>query len=185
MIKPLPFRKQSPLTLNLWNAAVVVGSVMLCALMLILRLPVMVLSGIGPNWLLVWVVTWSIKRTSVEGVLAGICLGLIQDGLTAAQPTHTVGLALVGLLTGRLNKKRFIQEDFISIALIVFAMALMVEAVAAIQFGLGGTHRLEDVWLHFRQMALSSGILSSLWAPVVYFPLNRWWTRYHRLLGIE
>lgn len=185
MIKPLPFRKQSPLPLNLWNAAIVVGSVMLCALMLLLRLPGMVLSGIGPNWLLVWVVTWSIKRTSLEGVLAGICLGLIQDGLTATQPTHTVGLALVGLLTGRINKKRFIQEDFISIALIVFGMALMVEAIAAIQFGLGGTHRLEDVWLHFRQMALSSGILSSLWAPVVYFPLNRWWTRYHRLLGIE
>ena len=145
----------------------------------------MALSGIGPNWLLVWVVTWSIKRTSVQGILAGMCLGLIQDGLTASQPTHTVGLALVGLLMGRLNKKRFIQEDFISIALIVFGLAFMVEAVAAFQFGLGGTHQLRDVWLHVRQTALSSAIMSSFWAPVVYFPLNRWWERYHRLLGIE
>ena len=185
MIKPLPVGKQSPLILNLWNAVIIVGSVLLCAAMLLLRLPVMVLSGIGPNWLLAWLVTWSIKRTSLQGILAGICLGLIQDGLTASQPTHTVGLALVGLLAGRLNKKRFIQEDFISIALIVFGLALMVEAVAAIQFGLGGTHQLEDVWLHFRQTALSSAILSSFWAPVVYFPLNRWWERYHRLLGIE
>lgn len=185
MIKPLPLKKQSLLALNLGNAAIVLGSVLFCALMLLLRLPVMVLSGIGPNWLLVWVVTWSIKRTPMGGILAGICLGLIQDGLTATQPTHIVGLALVGLLTGQLNKKRFIQEDFISIALIVFGMALMVEAVAAIQFGLGGMHRLEDVWLHFRQMALSSAILSSLWAPVVYFPLNRWWTYYHQQLGID
>lgn len=185
MIKPLHLRKQSPLTLNVWNAVIIVGSVMGCALMMLLRLPMMVWSGIGPNWLLVWVVTWSIKRTSIQGILAGICLGLIQDGLTATQPSHIMGLALVGLLTGRLNKKRFIQEDFISIALIVFGMALIVEAVTAIQFGLGGTHRLEDVWLHVRQTALSSAIFSSLWAPVVYFPLNRWWTRYHQRLGLE
>lgn len=185
MIKPLPLRKQSSLALNVLNGMIVVSSVMLCAVMLLLRLPVMVLSGMGPNWLLVWLVTWSINRTSVQGILAGICLGLIQDGLTASQPTHMVGLALAGLLTGRLNKRRFIQEDFISIALIVFGLALMVEAVAAIQFGLGGTHPLGEVWLHFRQTALSSAILSSFWAPVIYFPLNRWWERYHRLLGIE
>ncbi|NJK28948.1 MAG: rod shape-determining protein MreD [Acaryochloris sp. RU_4_1] len=185
MIKPLPLRKQSLLNLHLWNSGIILGSVLLCSVMMLLRLPAMVLSGIGPNWLLVWVVTWSVKRTTLQGTMAGICLGLIQDGLTASQPTHTMGLALVGLLTGRLNTKRFLQEDFISIALIVFAMALMVEATAAIQFGLGGTHRLEDVWLHFRQTALSSAILSSFWAPVVYFPLNRWWERYHRLLGIE
>lgn len=152
--------------------------------MLLVRLPGMTLSGIGPNWLLIWVVTWSIKRTPLQGIWAGICLGLLQDGLTAAQPTHMVGLALVGFLTGRINTKGLIEEDFISRALIVFAMALMVETIAALQFGLAALHPLMDVWLHLRQTALSSAILSSLWTPVVYVPLNLWWQRYHRLLGI-
>jgi hypothetical protein len=32
-----------------------------------------------------------------------------------------------------------------------------------------------EIWLQHQRIALSSAIISSLWAPVLYYPLNRWW----------
>jgi rod shape-determining protein MreD len=142
----------------------------------------MELLGVGPNWLLIWVVAWSVKRSAWQGAVAGIVLGLIQDGMTAPHPTHALELALVGVLTARLQKQRYIQEDFISVALIVFGMAVIAETVTALQFSIIGfsypnepNRTLAEIWFYHQRIALSSAILSSLWAPVVYFPLNRWW----------
>ena len=166
------------------NWSVTVGSVVLCLLILPVRLPGMELLGVAPNWLLIWVVAWSVKRSQFQGAIAGLTLGLLQDGMTAHQPTHTLSLIIVGLLTARLQKQRYIQEDFISVALIVFGMAVIAETVTAIQISLYDLFQpsspypsLPEVWLYHQRIALSSAILSSLWAPVVYYPLNRWWEK--------
>jgi rod shape-determining protein MreD len=150
--------------------------------MLPTRWPGMELLGIGPNWLLIWVVAWSVKRTVWEGAFAGIVLGLLQDSMTSANPTHAVTLGVVGMLTSLIQKQRFIEEDFISIALIVFAMAVVAETIFGLQLTMmsnaSGGHSLrkvEDIWTYYQRVALASAILSSLWAPVVYYPLNRWW----------
>ncbi len=167
----------SPWARQFVNWIVTVGSVILCLMIVPARLPGMELLGIAPNWLLIWVVAWSIKRTSVQGALAGLALGLMQDGLTSPQPTHVLSLVIVGILTGRIQKQRYIQEDFISVALIVFGMAVVGETVTAIQYSLQGDRNLAEIWTDHQRIALSSAILSSLWAPVLYYPLNRWWER--------
>lgn len=177
------------------NWTVTVSSVFLCLLVLPTRLPGMELLGIAPNWLLIWVVAWSVKRTAVQGAIAGLVLGLLQDGMTSPNPSHALSLAVVGILTARLQKQRYVQEDFISVALIVFGMAVLAETVTALQFSflgasVGGTNssavaqccasvsrNLAEIWTYHQRIAISSAILSSLWAPVVYFPLNRWWER--------
>jgi rod shape-determining protein MreD len=141
----------------------------------------MELLGIGPNWLLIWVVAWSIKRTSFQGAIAGLALGMIQDGMTSPHPTHTLSLILVGILTARIQKQRYIEEDFISVALIVFGMAVMGETVTAIQYSFQANHNLAEIWAYHQQVALASAILSSLWAPAIYYPLNRWWERMNLL----
>lgn len=157
------------------NCLVTAGSVLICLLILPTRLPGMELAGIGPNWLLIWVVAWSVKRPALQGALAGLALGLIQDGMTAYHPTHALSLIIVGYLTARIRKQRYIQEDFISVALIVFAMAVLAETITALQFTIQGGRTLAEIWTYHQFIALSSAILSSLWAPVIYFPLNRWW----------
>ena len=162
------------------NWLITVTSVLICLLILPTRFPGMTLLDVGPNWLLIWVVAWSVNRTMVEGILAGLVLGWLQDGMTAAHPTHALSLMMVGALTARLQKQRYIQEDFISIALIVFGMAVLAETVIAVQFsvqafGADGGRELGSIWLYHQQIALASAILSSLWAPAVYYPLNRWW----------
>lgn len=175
-----------PYKSQLVDWSITVGSVLLCLLVLPMRLPGMELLSIAPNWLLIWVVAWSIKRTVVQGAIAGLVLGLIQDGMTSPHPTHALSLAIVGILTARLQKQRYIQEDFISVALIVFGMAVLAETITAIQFSLSdfekGTgsyfaRNLADIWTYHQRIALSSAILSSLWAPVIYYPLNRWWEK--------
>ncbi|MEB3229447.1 MAG: rod shape-determining protein MreD [Leptolyngbyaceae bacterium] len=165
------------------NWGLTVGSVIFCNLILLTRFPGMELLGVGPNWLLIWVVAWSLQRPAFQGAIAGICLGLMQDGLTMHYPTHTISLAIAGVLTARLQKQKYIQEDFISVAMIVFGMAVVVETVMAIQFSLyvllerlpGSYLLFTETWLYHQQVAISSAILSSLWAPVIYYPLSRWW----------
>ncbi|MDB9384702.1 rod shape-determining protein MreD [Nodularia spumigena CS-584] len=159
------------------NWAVTFGSVLFCVLMLPTRFLGMELLGIGPNWLLIWVVAWSVKRSVWEGIFAGIVLGLLQDAMTSPHPTHAITLGFVGLLTALLQKQRFIQEDFISIALIVFVMAIVAETIFGLQLSLIGGREVEDIWAYYQRGALASAILSSLWAPVVYYPLNLWWQK--------
>jgi rod shape-determining protein MreD len=150
-------------------------TVMLCLLMLPTRLPGMELLGIGPNWLLIWVVAWSVNRSVFSGLLSGIILGLLQDAMTSPDPTHALSLGLVGMLTALMQKQRFIQEDFISIALIVFAMAVVADTIFAFQLSWAGNRHAASIWTYYQRATLASAILSSLWAPVVYYPLNRWW----------
>ncbi|MBE7380776.1 MAG: rod shape-determining protein MreD [Leptolyngbya sp. SIO1E4] len=172
------------------NIIVVLGSALLCCIMLPMRPPGMELLGVSPSWLLIWVVAWSVKRTSFEGVIAGLVLGLVHDGLTGYFPTHTIGLVLVGFLTARIQKQRFIQEDFASVAIIVFGMTVIAQTMMAIQIS---AHQLlwqnspypglPEIWLQHQRIALSSAILSSLWAPVIYYPLNRWWEHYEHVMA--
>lgn len=172
-----PLSRWHPQLRQVIDYLVIAGSVLFCLMMLPTRFPGMELLGIGPNWLLIWVVAWSVKRNTFQGAMAGAVLGLLQDAMSSPDPTHALSLGVVGGLTGMLQKQRFIQEDFISIALIVFGMAVLSETIFALQMTLMGHAVAIDVWAHFQKVALASAILSSLWAPVVYFPLNRWWQR--------
>lgn len=165
------------------NGAVTISSVILCLLLLPTRFPGMELAGIGPHWLLIWVVSWSVGRNVWQGFSAGLILGLLQDGLTALQPTHAFGLALVGFLTARLKKQHYTDENFISVALIVFAMAVIAETVTAVQFSLTQNQfimekayeLLADTWTYHQRVALASAIVTSLWAPILHYPLSLWW----------
>ncbi len=157
------------------------------------RGPGLELAGITPDWPLIWVVCWSVRRAAWQGAVAGVALGLLQDGLTQAQPTHALGLGLAGFLTARLQKQRFVQEDFISVALIVFGMTVISQTVMALQWTMltslslrsagfalswmgNEAHRsVESIWITHQKITLTSAILSSLWAPVLYLPLNWCW----------
>lgn len=171
---------------QLWlSTLVTVGSVLFCLLLSFARIPGGTMLGVVPDWALIWVVAWSVKRTPWEGAIAGLVLGLLQDAITAPYPTHTFSLVAVGILTARLQKQRYIQEDIVSIALIVFGMAVIGETVMALQISLnrlfveGSLYpQLGEIWRYHQRIALSSAILSSLWAPALYYPLNRWWERY-------
>ncbi len=172
-IKPLS--RWHPRLRKITDWGIIAASVLLCLFLLPNRFPGMELLGIGANWLLIWVVVWSVKRSAFQGAFAGIVLGLLQDAMTSPQPTHAISLGIVGFLIGLFQKQRFIQEDFISIALIVFVMAMLSDTIFALQLIAAGTASSDVIWAYYKKVTLASAILSSLWAPVVYYPLNRWW----------
>lgn len=183
-------------SLKSFNWILTTLSVLICALVLLTRIPGMEIFGVIPNWFLIWVVSWSIISpvtlptgmkdavlettfAYLQGGAGGLVLGFIQDGMTGLYPSHAPSLTLVGVLTVFLHKRviRHLREDFISIALVVFGMTLVSETVMALQFSSLGHRTLAEIWTSHQQIALSSAILSSLWAPVLYFPLNRLWRK--------
>ena len=173
--------KTSLRELRLLNVLIILCSILLCCILILLRLPGMELLGISPDWLLIWVVIWSVKRTVWQGAVAGIALGLIQDALTSPYPSHVLSLALVGIITASLRKQRYAQEDFITIALIVFVMVVVTEIILAIQFSLTFINPLESIRQYYQYRILSSAIISSIWAPVLHYPLNIWWKNLRKI----
>lgn len=171
----------SPKTRQTLNVLVIVGSILICIFFSLTRLPGMELLGIGPNWLVMWVVAWSVKRTVFQAIVAGLSLGLIQDGLTSSYPSHVLVLVIVGFLTARLQKQKYVKEDLMSVVLIVFLMSMIGETLLAIQYVILDVRPLQDILLDYQQISLSAAILSSLWMPVLYYPLNEWWTHIKNL----
>lgn len=167
-----PILKQS-----LWT---VLGSLVICLLLMPARLPGMSIGDIAPNWLLIWLVSWSLNRPVLVAVMAGVAIGLVHDAVTVpadvAQQTfsHTWGMGLIGGLTALLQKQRYLYEDFISVALIVFGMTVLAETTIALQLSVLG-YDLGQVWGHQQRITLISALLSGLWAPVLHFPLRRFW----------
>ncbi len=160
---------------QLLNGLIIVVSVLLCIFLSLTRLPGMELLGIGPNWLVIWLITWSFKRRVFDAVVAGLTLGLIQDGITSTYPSHVLVLVIIGYLTARIRKQRYAKEHLMSVVLIVFVMTLLAESLMAFQYVVRGILPLEQIWPDYQKIALSSAILSSLWTPILYYPLSRWW----------
>ena len=166
----------STLIFQVLNRFIVFGSAIICLLLMQVRMPWIEIFDIGPNWVLIWLVAWSIKRPIWQAAMGGLALGLILDGMSGAMPTHVYPFVIVGSLTVilyRLFVKK-VQEDFISVAFIVFGMVIVFETLRTLQFVSTGNYILADLWVSQQQVALSSAILSSLWAPVIHFPLQGW-----------
>jgi len=166
----------SPTVTRSINYAVIVGSLLVFSILLLTRIPGMTILGFSPQWLLIWLIAWSIKRDLMYAVIGAIAVGWIHDSLMVTPiPSHIPGFVVVAALTASWRQQRYIQEDFISLALLVFIMTFTAETIMAIQHLLLGLRSLGDIWLEHQRIALSSAVLSSLWAPLSCTPLVRWW----------
>lgn len=166
--------KKSLDLLKIVNILVIFTSVAICSFLMLVELPGMELLGNSPNWLLIWVVAWSMKRTIWQGAIAGIIIGLIYDGITTSPPSHILSLVVVGVLTSSLQKQKYIGEDFISVAFIVFFMTIVAETIFAFQYGRQQILSMPEVWQHYQQIVIALATISSLWSPAFYYPFNRW-----------
>lgn len=142
--------------------------------MMLVDIPGIELLETNPNWLLIWLVAWSIKRTIWQGAIAGLIIGWIYDGIAVNSPSHVLSFILVGMLTSSLQKQKYIGEDFISVALVVFFMTILAETIFAWQYATEYLVSIDEVIQKYKQIVIISAIITSLWSPAFYYPFNLW-----------
>ena len=154
------------------NLLFIAISVVICSILMLVDLPGVELLETNPNWLLIWLVSWSIQRTVWQGAIAGLAIGWIYDGISLSSPSHAISFVLVAMLTSAVQKHRYLGEDFISVAFVVFFMSVIADTIFAWQYageyGLGVT----QIFQKYQQVAPISAIISSLWSPAFYYPFN-------------
>ena len=164
--------KRSSEFLKIANLLLILLSVTLCSFLMLFDIPGVELLETNPNWLLIWVVAWSIKRTIWHGAIAGLTIGWIYDGISLSSPSHAASFMFVGILTSGIQKQRYIGEDFISVACVVFFMTIFAETIYAWQYAREYSLTLLEVFQRYQQDAIILAVITSLWSPAFYYPFN-------------
>jgi len=149
--------------------------------------------GVGPSWLVMWTIAWSLRRSIWLAATAGVVLGLIQDAMTfpatttlGTIPTHVLSLTTVAVLTFGLHKRRYLDDSILSVSLTTFFLTLVSESITGLQYLVQvaieqsvevGVDSLSHLWPHQSLVVLLSAILSGLWMPILYYPLDLWWQK--------
>jgi rod shape-determining protein MreD len=182
-----------PIARTVLNVLAIGGSLGLCLMLSPTRFPGMEILGVGPNWLVMWTIAWSIRRSLWHATAAGIAIGLIQDAMTfpaattlGSIPTHVLSLTAVAVLTFWLHKHRYVDDGILPVAMMTALLTFLAEALLGAQYLLQTTlgHSLEvslDSFNHLTTnqssvMAISA-VLSGLWMPIIYYPLHLWWQK--------
>jgi rod shape-determining protein MreD len=190
-----------PVVRNGLNISIIITSIGLCLLLLPTRLPGMEILGVGPSWLVMWTITWSLNRSIWHAATAGIVLGLIQDGMTfplttalGTLPTHVLSLTIVGVLTFWLHKRRYLDDTILSVSVAAFMLTIVSEFITGFQYLLDiaikqspadSFDSLNYLWTNQSPIILIAAILSGLWMPILYYPLNFWWKKIFRITKIN
>ena len=183
-----------PLVRNGLYLLTVVGSAGLCLLLLPTRLPGMEILGVGPSWLVMWTIAWSLHRSVWHAATAGIVLGLIQDGMTfttttalGTVPTHVLSLTTVGVLAFLLHKRRYLDDTVFSASTAAFLLTIVSEVITGLQYLLemaieispaASIDSLNSLSTNQLPSILITAVLSGLWMPVLYYPLQLWWQKW-------
>ena len=171
----MPNQSQTHLdTLKILNSFFILFSFVICCALMLLRVPFLELLGTSPNWLLIWLIASSLKKSIWEGAIAGLIAGWIYDAITHATPSHAFAFIVVGVLTAGLQKQKYTGEDFISVAFIVFFMTIISETIFALQYWRMHWLSIPEVLPKYQQITIISAIITSLWSPIFYYPFNFW-----------
>ncbi|MGK7896274.1 MAG: rod shape-determining protein MreD [Xenococcus sp. (in: cyanobacteria)] len=165
------------MTAYLSNIFIILSSLTICSLLLMLNFPAIEILGISPNWILILLIVWSVKRPIWQAAIAGISLGLLLDGITVSTPSHILSLVTVGVIAASLNKQKYIGEDLISVTIMAFFMAIIAETIIALQYIWEQILPLSQIWQNYQRIVIISALINSLWTPAIYFPLNKYWQK--------
>jgi rod shape-determining protein MreD len=182
-----------PVARNALNLVAILISGGLCLFLSPTRFPGMEILGIGPSWLVMWTIVWSLRRSTWHAATAGIVLGLIQDRMTlpgadplGTLPSHVLSLTTVGVLTVWLEKRRYINDSPIPASIAAFILTIVHEVVIGSQYLLHtkgslpqgiNLNSLSYFWVDRSSVTLIAAVLSAFWMPLLYFPLHMWWKR--------
>ncbi len=84
------------------------------------------ISGIGPSWAVLWLLPWALVMGPVSASIAGLCLGLVVDGIAIGQITQVPVLIGLGFWWGRLGRRGPRIERSLNLGLLALIGAFVV-----------------------------------------------------------
>jgi len=133
---------------------------------------VLKLAGVPPSWAVLWLLPWSLVDGPASGAVAGLCLGLVLDGLHLGSSTELPALMLLGWWWGRIGRRGAPIERSFNLGLLAMLGSLVLGASLLLQQYWRGELPLPLVGLH---TLVAQTLITGLLAPVLCsLQLLRW-----------
>ncbi len=134
------------------------------------------LSSIGPCWAVLWLLPWALEEGQFSAVIAGLCLGLVLDGISLDGTSQIPILMALGFWWGHFGKRGGQIERSLNLGLLAwigtaaFGLSLWIQIVIMQPQG-----DLTYAW--GLKTLLSQSIITSLLAPMVCSWLLLFWRK--------
>ena len=138
------------------------------------------IAGAAPSWAVLWLLPWALVDGPASGAIAGLCLGLVLDGLHLGQASEVPVLILLGWWWGRIGRRGApIERSFnlallalLGTALVGISLLLQLHGLGALPLPLAGWHTLA-----------AQSLITALLAPLVCSLLLLRWRAVASLRG--
>lgn len=114
-----------------------VASALLVPLLTLAAPAWLTLAGVGPCWPVLWLLPWSLADGRRSGLLAGLALGLMLDGLQPGAASQIPALMLLGWWWGRIGRLAPPIERSFNLALLALVGSLVSGLSLMLQWALG------------------------------------------------
>jgi rod shape-determining protein MreD len=132
------------------------------------------IAGVAPSWAVLWLLPWALVDGPASGAIAGLCLGLVLDGLHLGLVSELPVLTLLGWWWGRIGRRGVPIERSYSLGLLALLGALLLGASVLLQLYWAGQLPLVEAGLH---TLVAQSLITGLLAPLLCSLLLLRWRR--------
>ncbi len=132
------------------------------------------IAGVAPSWAVLWLLPWALVDGPASGAIAGLCLGLVLDGLHLGLVSELPVLTLLGWWWGRIGRRGVPIERSYSLGLLALLGALLLGASVLLQLYWAGQLPLVEAGLH---TLIAQSLITGLLAPLLCSLLLLRWRR--------
>jgi len=138
------------------------------------------IAGVAPSWAVLWLLPWALVDGPASGAIAGLCLGLVLDGLHLGLASEVPVLMLLGWWWGRIGRRGAPIERSYNLGLLAVLGSLLLGASLLLQLYWAGQLPLVEAGLH---TLVAQSLLTGLLAPVLCSLVLLRWRRIADLRG--
>jgi rod shape-determining protein MreD len=132
------------------------------------------IAGVAPSWAVLWLLPWALVDGPASGAIAGLCLGLVLDGLHLGLVSEVPVLMLLGWWWGRIGRRGVPIERSYNLGLLALLGALLLGASVLLQLHWAGQLPLVEAGLH---TLVAQSLITGLLAPLLCSLLLLRWRR--------
>jgi rod shape-determining protein MreD len=138
------------------------------------------IAGVAPSWAVLWLLPWALVDGPASGAIAGLCLGLVLDGLHLGLASEVPVLMLLGWWWGRIGRRGVPIERSYNLGLLALLGALLLGGSLLLQLYWIGQLPLVEAGLH---TLVAQSLITAVLAPVLCSLMLLRWRRIADLRG--